>query len=245
MILLALAPVLLPYTASAQTAAPATPPSACYNGTTPTEQRHYVPFTAKLKTTHVRTLANGTIVNTIAQAQEWRDTDGRARTETLNTLPDGTQFQSIFVNDPVLCITMSWAVGNPSGIKSVTVLHYSQPVAQPAPTAPQTVQRTNPISSESLPPQTIEGLYATGTRYTRTIPAGDEGNNQDITITTEYWKAPSLNIQLRTLIDDPRKGKTITETTDIQQTAPDPSLFRPPDGYELKEANQVNQPASN
>ncbi|MGP8260476.1 MAG: hypothetical protein ACLQM6_11065 [Acidobacteriaceae bacterium] len=237
------APVLLLHTASAQTAAPAaTVPSSCYNSTVPTEQHHYVPYTAKLKTTHVRTLANGTIVTTIVQAQEWRDADGRARTETLNTMPDGTQVQANFINDPVLCITMSWAAGNPSGIKSVLVLHYSQPVAQPAPTTPQAVQRTNPIRSESLPPKTIEGLYATGTRYTRSIPAGAEGNDQDITITTEYWKAPSLNIQLHTLIDDPRKGKTTTNTTDIQLVDPDPALFQPPSGYELKEANQVTPP---
>jgi hypothetical protein len=236
---LSFAPARLQQTASAQAPAPvSTPLSACNNGTIPTVQRHYAPFTAKLKTTHVRTLANGTIITTVTQAQEWRDNDGRARTETINTLADGTQVQANFVNDPVLCITMSWAVGNPSGIKNVLVLHYSQPAAQSTPTTPQTVQRTNPIRSESLPPQNIEGLYATGTRYTRTILAGDEGNDQNITITTEYWNAPSLNIQLRTLIDDPRYGKTTTQVTDIQQTVPDPSLFKAPDGYQVRETNQ-------
>jgi hypothetical protein len=29
-----------------------------------------------------------------------------------------------------------------------------------------------------------------------------------------------------------------TEVTDVQQTAPDPAVFKAPDGYQVKEANQ-------
>jgi hypothetical protein len=48
----------------------------------------------------------------------------------------------------------------------------------------------------------------------------------------------TLGIELRYITDDPRTGKQTTEVTDIQQTAPDPALFQPPEGYQVKESNQ-------
>jgi hypothetical protein len=200
--------------------------------------RHLPPYSAKQTTTRVQTLANGTNITTVTQSQVWRDADGRTRTESINTPPNGTPYRFISVYDPVERVRMSWTVGNPSASKIVTVYHFPQPVSQPLPAAPQTAQRYYPTSSESLPPQTIDGLYATGYRATRTIPAGYEGNDRDITTTTEYWSSQLLGIQLRSINDDPRNGKMTTEVTDVQQTAPDPAVFKAPDGYQVKEANQ-------
>ncbi len=235
----AFAPVLLPQTAAAQTAqAPArssaTPACDC---PTPTVQRHLPPYIAKQTTTRVQTLADGTHITTVTTAQIWRDADGRLRTETINTPANGTQSRFISIYDPVARVRMSWTVGNPNMAKVVTVYHYSQPVAQPLPAAPQTAQRYYPNQTESLPPQTIEGLYATGFRFTNTTPAGYVGNDRDLTTTRETWTAQDLGITLRTIVDDPRNGKTTTSVTDVQQTVPDPSLFQAPDGYQLKDTN--------
>ena len=245
----AFAPVLLPQTAAAQTAqAPArssatpaataqTAASAC-DCPTPTVQRHYPPYTAKQTTTRVQTLADGTHITTVTTAQIWRDADGRMRTETINTPTNGTPYRFISIYDPTTGIRMSWTVGNPNMAKVVTVYHYSQPVAQPAPVNTQpTQQRYYPTSTESLPPQTIDGLYATGFRFTNTTPAGYVGNDRDLTTTRETWTAQDLGITLRTIVNDPRNGKTTTSVTDVQQTVPDPSLFQAPDGYQLKDTN--------
>jgi hypothetical protein len=130
-------------------------------------------------------------------------------------------------------------VGNPSAQKIVNVYHYPQPVAQPVIAAPLPIQqRYYPTTNQSLPPQTIEGLYATGNRNTRTIPAGYEGNDRDMTTTTENWYSQTLGLQIRSITDDPRNGKSTMEITDIQQTVPDPALFKAPEGYQIKETNQ-------
>ena len=244
----AFAPVILPQTVSAQTAQPparssATPAATAQttapdcNCPTPTVQRHLPPYTAKQTTTRVQTLADGTHITTVTAAKVWRDTDGRVRTETTNTPANGTPYRFISIYDPVARIRMSWTVGNPNMARVVTVYHFSQTVSQPLPAAPQTAQRYYPNQTESLPPQTIDGLYATGFRNTNTTPAGYEGNDRDLTTTRETWTAQDLGITLRSIVDDPRTGKATTETTDIQQTAPDPSLFKAPEGYQVKDTN--------
>jgi hypothetical protein len=221
-------------------AAPATPVSsaACNCPTPNTVQRRLPPYSAKQTSTRVQTLADGTHITTVTTAQIYRDADGRTRQENLNTLADGTQSRIINTYDPVAHMRMTWTIDNPNMAKVVNVYHYPQPVAQPVTSAPPTAQRYYPTTNQSLPPQTILGLYATGNRSTRTIPAGYEGNDRDMTTTSENWFSQTLGIQIRYSTDDPRTSKMTTETTDIQQTAPDPALFQPPEGYQLKETNQ-------
>jgi len=137
----------------------------------------------------------------------------------------------------VLDINYNWVVNPLSGAqKIVNVYHYRQNVQPQTPTT-QPARRYYPTTSESLPPKTIEGLYAEGTRSTRTTPAGYEGNDHDIVVVTENWYSPDIGIQLHRTIDDPRNGKTTVEVTDIQQTAPDPALFKLPDGYQIRDQN--------
>jgi hypothetical protein len=184
----------------------------------------------------VQTLSDGTTVTTVTEGLIVRDAEGRTRNETIRTLADGTQSRFITVYDPATGTRMSWSVGG-SASKVVTVYHQSQPSPAPAP-ATQTNRRYYPYHSESLPPQTINDLYAEGFRNTRTTPAGYEGNDRDIVNVMESWNAPALGILLRSINDDPRFGKTTTEVTDIQQTVPDPALFKAPDGYQIKDSTR-------
>jgi hypothetical protein len=74
----------------------------------------------------------------------------------------------------------------------------------------------------------------------RTIPAGKEGNNQPIVITTETWRSNELKLVVRRITNDPRIGISTMELTDIQQGEPDPALFQVPEGYTVKD--QFPQP---
>lgn len=233
---LSLTPILLTQAASAQTNATAATSAAC-NCTAPVVPQHVQAYTAKQHSRHVQILANGTIITNTTDSLMARDADGRTRLETIRTLPDGTLNRYINIYDPVARVRITWSVGNSTVAKIVSVAHFPRTVSQPAPANPQSDQRYYPTSSRSLPPQTIDGLHATGTRSTRTTPAGYEGNNRDMTTTTVYWYSPALGIQLRSTIDDPRNGKSPMETTDIQQTAPDPALFKAPDGYQVRDYN--------
>jgi hypothetical protein len=205
------------------------------------------PYTAKQTITHIQILANGTNITQVTEGTVARDADGRTRQENSNTLPDGSKTTTVFVNDPVDKVNLRWTTGNPAAQRIVTIAHFGQPARTPANTvamANTQHQKYYPNYTESLQPQTIEGLYVTGNRNTRTIPAGTEGNDHDIVITSENWFSQELRIMVRFTTDDPRSGKNTTELSEIVRTAPDPALFKAPAGYELRDATLQNGPAN-
>ena len=79
--------------------------------------------------------------------------------------------------------------------------------------------------------QTINGVQATGTRVTRTIPAGQIGNAQPIQVVTETWRSPDLQVPVMTKRIDPMHGNVVTQLTNIARAEPDPSLFQVPSDY--------------
>ncbi len=89
--------------------------------------------------------------------------------------------------------------------------------------------------TESLGTQTIEGVSATGTRTTRTIPAGEIGNERPLEITSEVWTSPDLQMVVLSKRNDPRIGETVYKLTNIQRAEPDPSLFQVPSGFTTKQ----------
>jgi hypothetical protein len=89
------------------------------------------------------------------------------------------------------------------------------------------------IKTEPLGNKTIEGIPATGTKTTDTIPAGTIGNDRDLVITRETWYSTDLNLVIQSTQDDPRFGETTYSLTDIQRSEPDPSLFQVPAGYTI------------
>jgi hypothetical protein len=87
---------------------------------------------------------------------------------------------------------------------------------------------------ENLGLQTINGVAATGTRTTQTIPAGAIGNTQPIQTVREVWTSQDLKIPVMIKTSDPRFGETVMQLTNILQTNPDPSLFQVPAGYTMQ-----------
>jgi hypothetical protein len=91
------------------------------------------------------------------------------------------------------------------------------------------------VKTESLGTQTIEGVSATGTRTTRTIPAGEIGNERPLEITSEVWTSPDLKTVVLSKRNDPRMGETVYKLTNIQRVDPDPSLFQVPSGFTTRQ----------
>lgn len=89
--------------------------------------------------------------------------------------------------------------------------------------------------SESLGTRTVEGVEATGTRTTVTIPAGQMGNEKPIAIVTERWYSPELKTVVLTRHSDPRMGETTFRLAQISRGEPDRSLFEVPSDYTVKE----------
>jgi hypothetical protein len=88
-------------------------------------------------------------------------------------------------------------------------------------------------AKESLGDQTIDGIHATGTRVTTTIPAGKMGNEKPITVTSEHWYSPELKATIMTKHDDPWAGELKTEFKNVNTAEPDSSLFAVPADYKL------------
>ena len=90
------------------------------------------------------------------------------------------------------------------------------------------------FKSESLGKQTIEGIVAEGTRSTHVIPVGRIGNDRPITIVTETWYSPDLQMVVSSRATDPMNGDTSYRLTNINRTEPPASLFQVPPDYSLK-----------
>ena len=94
---------------------------------------------------------------------------------------------------------------------------------------------------EDLGRQSIEGVVATGSRSTATIPAGAIGNLQPIQVVSEQWFSPDLQVLVMTKHNDPRSGETTYRLQSIVRAEPDRSLFTVPPDYTLKES-KIREP---
>jgi hypothetical protein len=95
---------------------------------------------------------------------------------------------------------------------------------------------TGTTNKEDLGSQVVEGVSATGTRTTLTIPAGAIGNEQPIQVVSEQWFSPELQVFVMTKHNDPRTGETTYRLTNISRTEPTRSLFELPADYTLRES---------
>ena len=90
-------------------------------------------------------------------------------------------------------------------------------------------------SDEQLPPRQMEGVRVEGHRTTTTIAAGAIGNELPITIVSEEWVSPELQVLVMTLRKDPRNGESTYRLLNVLRREPDPSLFQVPPEYTVKE----------
>jgi len=92
--------------------------------------------------------------------------------------------------------------------------------------------------TEDLGTQVIEGVSAQGVRTTRTIPAGQIGNDKPIEIVTEVWTSPDLKTVVLSKRNDPRFGEQTFRLTNIVRGEPDPALFTVPADFKVDQGGQ-------
>jgi len=90
-------------------------------------------------------------------------------------------------------------------------------------------------TTEDLGSQTMEGVFVTGVRTTRTIPAGQIGNEKPISIVTEVWTSPDLKTVVYSKRSDPRTGEQTFRLTGVSRSEPDASLFSVPADFKVVE----------
>jgi hypothetical protein len=198
------------------------------------------PYSAVRTTTHVQTLANGGTVTHTSQVKEARDSNGRTYFATVPNAAEGARGERSFVRvfDPVNRETISWS----SNSKQATVTHlpeagqfHRRGLAAGAGGQGRFRGNSEAAKTEDLGSKTINGLVANGTRMTRVIPAGAQGNSEALTITHETWTSADLKLVVQRTETDPRFGTTTVELTNLSREEPSDALFHAPAGLTLNE----------
>jgi hypothetical protein len=192
------------------------------------------PFSANLTAQSVQTLANGNQIQRQETGEVARDSQGRVYVQTTTTRPGASGNQtisSITIYDPVAGYTYRL---NPQKMTAVQSPIRQRP-APPTNVAPP--NNNSQTQTQNLPAQTINGVTATGTQVTRTIPAGTVGNTQPIQIVRVTWISTALQIPVEITRSDPRTGTSSMNLTNIVQSEPNPSLFTVPSGYTVTSAS--------
>ena len=191
------------------------------------------PYSAIETIQNQQLLANGNQITQTEQSKVYRDSQGRTRTERTVTPPaaSGKQpFTEISIVDPV--------AGYRYELNSSTLTAVQTAMPPPrtstgnrTPPAPPSGPGKPTVTTANLGTQTVNGVLATGTQVTETIPAGAFGNAQAIQIVRIRWISNDLKVPVQIKSSDPRFGTRDLELTNIVQAEPDGSLFIVPSGY--------------
>lgn len=220
------------------------------------------PYTAEAITEHIQTLADGNAIHQTMTSQVARDSQGRVRRE--ESFPGAANApQLIMIDDPVAGVHWTLNPANKTAAK-LPVKHVINAMNLPGAPGPalHAVEPSLTMSAEGAGPitiavagvasvkdangandwvktdlgmQTIEGVSAQGTKLTRTIPAGQVGNDQPLVITTETWMSPDLKVLVMSKTSDPRTGETTYSLKNIVRVEPDPALFQAPSDYTIQD----------
>jgi hypothetical protein len=211
------------------------------------------PYSAQVTTQFTQTLADGTHIQRSATASVARDSQGRSRREGSmaagmalfqsgpNTRSVPLQRTAIFIHDPVA--SMSYVLDpNAHTVRQTQISSQGQHVEHAG--SPRTQQHGAAVATEELGTQVIAGVNATGKRVTRTISAGTQGNDRDLSIVTETWYSPDLQVVVMSKSSDPRFGERVYQLTNITRAEPDASLFAVPSGYTVQQGRGPRGPAA-
>lgn len=197
------------------------------------------PFTADVSTESVQILPDGNRIDNKTTGTLARDSSGRTRRDL--TLPliggystsgnNGAPAHAVVINDPVAGV--SYVLNDNRKEARELRLPGNFFRGNAASRDPNAAPRTNSpnVTTESLGTQLIGGISADGTRTTRTIPAGQIGNEKPIAVTVERWYSPDLQMDILIKRTDPRGGTTLFQLTNVVRSEPDASLFQVPSDY--------------
>jgi hypothetical protein len=215
------------------------------------------PYTAEAITESTQILADGNRITRKSTALLARDSEGRTRRQDRFAGPGASDSKEsselVFINDPVAKVNWTldsatrtarklslregksntggaaWAVAYGHASEAGLAVRHEGVVA--------TSHRPEPGRTESLGKRNIEGVIAEGTRTTRTIPAGEIGNERPIEVVSERWYSPELQTVVLSKRSDPLIGETSYRLTNIVRSEPPRSLFEPPPDYQVKETS--------
>jgi len=197
------------------------------------------PFTATAVSESTQTLSDGNKITRKTQTSLYRDSQGRFRKEvTLRAIglfaATGHAKSLVVIQDPVAGKSFLLDGDRKTARELPNAKWKFKPQKDAKWFRKMNSASDADVQKEDLGTQTINGVSAQGTRYTRTIPAGQIGNEKPITIVSETWYSPDLQMLVMSKRSDPRFGDTTYLLTNIQRGEPDAALFQVPSDYTIK-----------
>jgi hypothetical protein len=211
------------------------------------------PFSAVGVSETTQTLADGNHITRKTQTNLFRDSQGRFRKEiTLSGFgplaASGQPKSFVIVHDPVASASF---VLHPDtkvaekmtghGMKGHGKGAMKDAIKGKIDARQQELMAEGNLKTEDLGTQTVAGVPAQGTRITRTIPAGQMGNEKPINIISERWYSNDLQMVVMSTRTDPRIGTTTYTLTNIQRSEPNASLFSVPADYTVQEGGMMGR----
>lgn len=200
------------------------------------------PFSGVAVSESTQTLADGNQITRKTITNLYRDSQGRFRREvTLPAIgllaPEGQPRSLVMINDPVAGTSYVLQVDEKIARKMPGPGRMGGPKGENGDVVFRDFKKAPDASvkQESLGTQVINGVSAEGTRFTRTIAAGEIGNSKPITVVSERWYSADLQTEVKSTHSDPRFGVTTYTLTSVQRQEPAASLFTVPADYTVKE----------
>jgi hypothetical protein len=219
------------------------------------------PYSANVVNESVQTLADGNRIVQNTTGSMARDSQGRTRQSMplpqIGNLSAANAPQLVFIQDPVAQTAYQLNLTDKTAHKMPLPPALASLPGAPARVVTQSFSTSTGFSTtvgavgggvvmkaqriaepgeshtEDLGTQTMQGIAAHGTRTTRTIPAGQIGNDKPIDIVTEVWTSPDLQTIVYSKRSDPRTGEQTFQLTNIVRSEPDPSQFTVPSDFKL------------
>jgi hypothetical protein len=201
------------------------------------------PYSAQAVRQFTQTLADGNHIQHSSTVLIARDSEGRSRREeTIGSIgslaASGATPKAVFIHDPVAGTSY---VLDPAARTARQNTHIQSAGAEQdavahspnAERANHAHARNSQATTEELGTQVMEGLTVTGKRITRTIPAGQAGNEKPLQSVTEIWYSQDLQAIVMSKTTDPRSGVSTYQLTSISRAEPDATLFQVPAGYSV------------
>lgn len=165
-----------------------------------------------------------TIVDPVAGARYMLDPDNKVAHKMVLPMPGtpGTGDVALPAKGERMMVYQNAGASEPHGLSTNVFFRKVGPDSRES--APNT---------QNLGDQTINGIQASGTRITTTIPSGKMGNDKPINVTSEQWYSSELKATVMTKHNDPWAGELKTEFTSVNTSEPDPSLFTVPSDYKI------------
>jgi len=208
------------------------------------------PFSATAATETSQVLQDGTAIHRTTTSNLYRDSQGRSRhevtlsgfgplqasgkTRTMITIADpvaGTHYML----DPDHKVAHQMKLRTPGTGKGAASPEAAQAFQQKMEARLQQEEASGAVKKETLGTQTINGASAEGTRITRTIAAGQIGNDKPLQVVFERWYSPDLQVVVKSTRTDPRFGTTTYTLSNIKRTEPAATLFTVPADYTVQQ----------